>query len=268
MIFVTCGALAYFKSLSLFSCVPDKDSGEGKSPLLFVLKLIISISFSIGLLLCTGAAAQFTLDHSNYKKGVGFVTDVSGRPADPKAYDRISDGSPWWYDFFIPADLAGQDGRIYRSIPVKVDLLAGKVYYLDGAGATMELMTPVLYLHAVPPGHTDTLKLVRTTFFAGVKFPETGGWLQLHIRGEATLLRQLGKQMQENKGFGSATTEYSIANRYEWLVLLEGSLVRVKKVKELQEMLGKRKPALLKYSGQQKGFDAQVQELVQAYNHM
>lgn len=234
------------------------------------MKLLNKIMLSGCLYLLPGspAAAQFTLDHSNYSKGTGFVTDVTGRRPNDKAYDRIIDGSPWWFDYFMEADLAGENGTLYRNIPVKIDLLADKVFYRDATGATMELLTPVRYLLARPPGGSDTLKLVRAAYFTAQQNGGITGWLQLHIEGEATLLQQMGKQMQENKPLGSATTEYSIANRYTWVVLLDGSLVPVKKVKDLQELLAKRKPALLTYKGKQKGFDAQVKELVLAYNRM
>ena len=216
----------------------------------------------------TSAWAQFTFDHSNYQKGSGFVTDVTGRKPDAAAYDRVTHGSPWWYDYFIPADLADGKGGVYKNIPVKIDLLADKVYYQDSAGALFEMLTPIKYLRALVPGSSDTLKMVHTQYYDSNRDNSIAGWMQLVIYGEATLLQKKGKVINENKGFSSAVADYTISNQLTWVVALAGQLYKIKKTKELQALLAARKPAMQAYTPTQKGTDAQVKELVTAFNRM
>lgn len=214
------------------------------------------------------AQAQFTFDHSNYQKGRGFVTDVTGRKPDAANYDRVTDGSPWWYDYFIPADLADGKGGVYKNIPVKIDLLADKVFYKDSTGALFELMTPIKYLRAFLPGSPDTLKLVHAKYYPNNNDRSITGWMQLQVLGEAVLLQDLNKVMNENKAFSSAVADYTISNQLNWVVALDGQLYKIKKTKELQQLLAQRKPAMQQFVVKQKGFDDQVYELVKAFNRM
>ncbi len=216
----------------------------------------------------TRAWAQFTFDHSNYQKGRGFVTDVTGRKPDAADYDRVTHGSPWWRDYFMPADLADGKGGVYNKIPIKIDLLADKVFYKDSTGALFELLTPVKYLRAFAPGSSDTLKMVHSKYYDSNMDPGIAGWMQLQILGEATLLQKTGKVINENKGFSSAVADYTISNQLTWVVALDGQLYKIKKTKELQALLESRKPAMQAYTPTQKGLDAQVQELVLAFNGM
>jgi hypothetical protein len=226
----------------------------------------------IGLLLLFAgmgrAFAQFTFDHSNYQKGRGFVTDVTGRKPDAAAYDLVTHGSPWLRDFFMPADLADGKGGVYKNIPVKIDLLADKVFYKDTSGAMFELLTPIKYLRVFVPGNSDTLKMVHTQYYDSNSDNSIAGWMQLYIYGEATLLQKTGKVMNENKGFSSAVADYTISNQLTWVVAVSGQLYKIKKIRELQELLAARKPALQAYTPAQKGLDAQVKELVVAYNRL
>jgi hypothetical protein len=212
--------------------------------------------------------AQFTFDHSNYQKGRGFVTDVTGRKPDAGNYDRVTDGSPWWYDIFMPADLADGKGGVYKNIPVKIDLLADKVFYRDSAGALFELLTPVKYLRAFPPGSADTLKLVRAEYYPDSPDRSITGWMQLLVLGDAMLLKDLNRSISENTPFGSAVTEYIISSQENWVVALNGQLYKVKKTKELQQLLAGHKPGMQQYRVTQKAFDAQVRELITVYNDM
>ena len=221
------------------------------------------------LMLWAGTArAQFTFDHSNYQKGRGFVTDVTGRKPDAGDYDRITDGSPWWYDFFMPADLADGKGGVYKNIPVKIDLLADKIFYKDSTGNLFELLTPIKYLRAFLPGSTDTLRMVHADYYTQNTDRNITGWMQLIEPGEAALLKDLNKAMNENKPFGSAVTEYIVSNQVNWVVALKGQLYKLKKTKELQQLLAGQKPAMELYRVTQKAFVAQLQELVMAYNRM
>lgn len=227
----------------------------------FLLLLFLFAGMSSG-------QAQFTFDHGNYQKGRGFVTDVTGRKPDDANYDRVTEGSPWWHDFFMPADLADGKGGVYKNIPVKIDLLADKVFYKDSAGALFELLTPIKYLRAYPPAGNDTLKLVHTSYYPNNHDRSITGWMQLQVLGEAVLLQDLNKVMNENKAFSSAVADYTISNQLYWVVALNGQLYKIKKMKELQQLLAQRKPAMQQYTVKQKGFDAQVVELVTAFNRM
>ncbi len=218
---------------------------------------------------CTGwLHAQFTFDHGNFQKGRGFITAVDGRKPDTAVYEQITSGSPWWYDFFIPADLADGEGRVYEKVPVKIDLLADKVYYKDSSGALFELLTPIKYLRAWLPGKPDTLKMVHSRYYTLHTDRSLSGWMELHLLGEATLLRHPGKKMQEQKGFSSAVADYTVETQPVWLVALDFHLYPVKKAKDLQQLLARYKPALGAYTPAQKGLEAQAKELVTAFNRL
>jgi hypothetical protein len=65
--------------------------------------------------------------------------------------------------------------------------------------------------------------------------------------GKASVFKQIKKQMNENKPYGSATIERSVYTSFQYYALYGGNFIPVKKFKDLPDVLGDKKEEVSKY---------------------
>ena len=70
------------------------------------------------------------------------------------------------------------------------------------------------------------------------------------VSGKARLYQYFRKWMVEDKPYGSATTEQSIVTKEEFYVLVNDSLLQLKKAKELPALLPDKKKEIETYLSQ------------------
>jgi len=69
----------------------------------------------------------------------------------------------------------------------------------------------------------------------------------LLTEGKVSVFKQIKKQMNENKPYGSATIERSVSTSFQYFALSEGNLIQIKKFKEIPDVLSDKKDELSKY---------------------
>jgi hypothetical protein len=65
--------------------------------------------------------------------------------------------------------------------------------------------------------------------------------------GKASVFKQIKKQMNENKPYGSATIERSVQTSFQYYALYNESFIQVKKFKEIPDILSDKKDEVSKY---------------------
>ena len=101
------------------------------------------------------------------------------------------------------------------------------------------------------------------------------GYSQVKIvnvdKGKTTIYKLIIKNMTESKPYGSATTEQRISTTGQYFIYHHSTFTRVKKIKEIPDLLGDKKNELGDYisSGKLSGkSDMDYAELVAYYNKL
>jgi hypothetical protein len=98
---------------------------------------------------------------------------------------------------------------------------------------------------------------------------KVGLYLQL-VEGDVSLYQEVTKTIRENKPYGSAVTEQKIVNMEKFYLVQKGTLVSVKKPKDIPDVLAGKKnelEAFLKNDSMRKASHAEMMKaLVSYYN--
>ncbi len=222
--------------------------------------------FSIIFTLATSSFVQaqnFVLNNNNMNQDIALLTY---KPLGTTAskYEKVSEGSPWLRKYWCSAYMTDGKGNTYNLLPIKIDLVDDKLLYLD-KGNEMELVTPIMYLTAIDSLTRDTLKMVRADYYQ-LNDENIKGWLQVEAMGRAILLQDLNKTLFENKAYNSAVVDLQVLDNNAWIIFLEGTAHRIRKIKEAENLLMTSNPSLKNFKYKEKGLGAQLRELVLAFN--
>jgi hypothetical protein len=229
-------------------------------PLHIILSVISLLAFST----CT-PAQNFALNMNNFNVDIALITFKPSTTSANK-YEKVSEGSPWLRKYWCEAYMTDGKGNTYKPVPIKIDLVADKLLYLD-KGAEMELVTPIMYLSAIDSLTRDTLKMVRADYYQ-LNNDDIKGWLQVEAMGKAILLQDLNRTLFENKAYNSAVVDLQIQENNNWIILLDSTAHRIKKIKEAESLLITSNPLLKNIKYKEKGLGSQLVELVNAFNQL
>jgi hypothetical protein len=188
---------------------------------------------------------------------------IKGMPG-TYVYENLSSGSPWLLNYWCPAVLTDKMGQSYWGAAFKVDLVADKLIYTD-KGKDLEVLIPIQTMTLIDSLTRDSIKLARPEYFK-IADANLSGWLQVYETGKAVLMHDLNKSLEETKAYGSSAKEYNVNDNFIWIIVLDGTVYRIKKLKEAETILGKNNPKLQGISYTTKGLGPQLQELVRAFN--
>lgn len=208
-------------------------------------------------------AQNFVLNNNNFNQDIALLT-YKPMSTSASKYEKVSEGSPWLRKYWCSAYMTDGKGNTYNPLPIKIDLVDDKLLYLD-KGNEMELVTPIMYLTAIDSLTRDTLKMVRAEYYH-LNDENIKGWLQVEAMGKAILLQDLNKTLFENKAYNSAVADLQVLDNNSWIIFLEGTAHRIKKIKEAENLLMASNPSLKNFKYKEKGLGAQLRELVLAFN--
>lgn len=196
------------------------------------------------ILITIGSDAQrvvdLTKDDANLLNPNFFYT-VSGEPVGLPKYVRVVEGSA----FFITDWLTGRvmliSGKEYGPMQLKLDLLKNELYYLEPSGKEMIATTPLQRVILI-----DTIRQLHYIFIHSDAIPTIHpdgerGWFELLNNGRASIYKKITKSITETKPYGSATTEQIIHTSSKYFILYNNQFIRIKKFRELPEILNDKK---------------------------
>jgi hypothetical protein len=179
-------------------------------------------------------AAQRIVDVNSNDHNIGnFFQVVGGEPVSNTKFVKLVEGSPFFEREWIKSTLISMQGGVYENIPVKLNLLEGRVHYLDRNDVEMIANTAI---REVVFSHPSNGKHYR--FINGSVLPESmKGWYLLLHNDSATLMKSFEKSIMESQPYGSATTEQKIRTTPKYFLLYNNQMQAFKNIKELQEVL-------------------------------
>lgn len=226
----------------------------------------------LGLLFCGAAffcGAQQVVDITNNDVDVNrFVHTVGGEPVGNVKFVKLVEGSPFFKDDWLKADIVLQSGAGFKNIASKLDLMENKIHYLDPKGNELIATQLVKEITFYDPAHGASFRFVNADNVASTA---KSGWYLLLFSGKASLYQVFDKQVFEDKPYGTATTEQRIKTKNTYLVVHNNVQLSVKKLKELPEILNNKKSELEAFiKNQNKNFSEQdrIIDAITYYNSL
>ncbi|HWN89297.1 MAG TPA: hypothetical protein VNM35_09550 [Chitinophagaceae bacterium] len=232
-------------------------------------RLLICCCF---LLIYLFPSSQTTVDVDK-ERGVGggvlkYVNSVGGTPFLNTKFSKLVEGSPFFNEEMMRGSIILKGGKEYRNILVRLNLLETQVNYIDEKQIEMIATIPISEVVLWDTINNDHHRFVFSDFIETTDNPEKD-FYELLLVGKVELYKQYKKKLLENRPYNSATTEQSIKTDLRYFVLFSGKWVRIKKIKELADLLADKKNEIQKFIEDKKltkDNEANFEAIVAYYN--
>ena len=210
-------------------------------------RLLIWSYFS---LICLATTSQTTVDVDKESSVAGgalkYVYTVAGTPFVNAKFAKVVEGSPFFNEQIMRGAIILSEGKEYRNILLRLNLLESQVNYIDEKQIEMIATTPVSEVVLWDTINNNYYRFVFSNYIETTDKPEKY-FYELLQAGKVELYKQYKKDMLESKPYGSATVEQSIKTESRYFVLISGKWVRIKKIKELTDLLTDKKNEIQKF---------------------
>lgn len=218
------------------------------------------------------AFSQSSYLDQNTSPGVGFATDINGRPLYVKT-EYLADGSPYLYEEYCLAEITSMNGKVYKNVKAKINLQEKQLLYMIDNGMEMVMTTPVK----------------RIKFFNyinnGVAYPERvfeSYLMALNAEGAplyevltedsaAILLKQTAVTFTDSKGYGEATITRTFKRKETYFAAIPSKskeLLKVEKNKTaIASLFGDKGAAVGAYITEKKLKCKSDEELVEIFRY-
>jgi len=231
--------------------------------------LIICSCFS---LTCLIANSQTTVDVDKEGGARGavfkYVYTVAGTPFVTAKFAKVVEGSPFFNEQMMRGAIILSEGKEYRNILVRLNLLESQVNYIDEKQIEMIATTPISEVVLWDTINNDHHRFVFSNYIETTDKPDKD-FYELLLTGKVELYKQHKKKILESKPYGSATVEQSIKTELRYFVLSSGKWIRIKKIKELTDLLVDKKNEIQKLivdKNLTKDSEANFETIVAYYN--
>ena len=233
-------------------------------------RLLICCCFS---LICLITTSQTTVDVDKERSvgGAGvlkYVNSVGGTPFVNTKFTKLVEGSPFFNEQMMRGAIILSGGKEFRNILVRLNLLESQVNYIDEKQIEMIASTPISEVVLWDTINNKHHRFVFSGHIETTDKPEKD-FYELLQAGKAELYKQYKKRLSENRPYGSATTEQFIKTDLRYFVLFSGKWIRIKKIKELTDILTDKKNEIQKFVEDKKltkDSEANFEAIVAHYN--
>ncbi len=179
------------------------------------------------------------------------VHAVGGKPFVTAKFSKVIEGSPFFNEQVMRGTIISSEGKEYKDLSVRLNLLESQVNYLGDKQIEMLATSPVKEVVL-----TDTVQKIdhRFIFSESIDVPDKPekDFYELLETGKAELYKQHKKRLLENKPYGSATIEQTIQTEIRYFILVNGQWIRVKKMKDLTTAFYKKQKEIAKFITEKK----------------
>lgn len=235
----------------------------------FFMKLLLTC------VLVASSPAVFSQQVINVDKSDGIPVNsfytVNGAPVVSARFVRLTEGTPYFKDDWMKGLAISDKNLRYQNAQVKLDLFENELHYLGSNGTEMICTIPLKDITL-----TDTLSGTSYHFVHSAAVPALSqvkkGWYMPLAEGKASLYLSFVKTVQEYKPYNSSVAEQKIMTAEEFLLAANGTLFKLKKPKDLPDMLADKKAeleAFLKKDEMKNGSNAErLAAMVGYYNSL
>ena len=214
-------------------------------------RMLISCCFSIVWL---NVISQRTIDLDKVVSGSGalnYVYIAGGTPFVTARFSRVVDGSPFFNEQVMPGAIILSEGKEYKNILLRLNLLESQVNYISEQQVEMIASTPVKEVVLWDTIRKKNYRFIFSTYIESIEKPDKD-FYELLQSGKAELYKQHKKTILESKPYGSATIEQTIRTESRYYLLAELQWVRVKKLKELPMLIADKQKEVQKFISEKK----------------
>jgi hypothetical protein len=234
-------------------------------------RLLISCAFSaIWLNSISQKKVDVDKEAASTDRAVNYLYTVAGTPFVTAKFARVVEGSPFFNEQMMQGAIILSEGKEYKNIKVRLNLLEAQVNYLDDKQNEMIASSPV---KEVVLWDTILKKDHRFIFsdYIGSSQKLEKDFYELLQAGKAELYKQYKKSLLESKPYGFATFEQRIKTDTRYYVLVNGQWTKVKKLKDLTTVFPDKKDEVLKFISDRKlsgDSEANFEAIVFYYNSL
>ncbi len=169
-----------------------------------------------------------------------FMFTVSGVPFSPTKYTRVVEGSPYFSPEWMMGSVMMKNYGTSKDIFLRLDLLGNNIEYIDNSGQQLIANNPITRVWLTDSSTGELFSFAQASSISAKNVPD--GWYQVLTGGTRILYKKIYKEMLETRPYGSAIFEQRILTTYEYYLHTDSTFLRIKKLKDLAEMLpGKKK---------------------------
>jgi len=175
---------------------------------------------------------------------------IGGKPFVTAKFSKLIEGSPFFNEQTMRGTIILGEGKEYKDLPVRLNLLESQVNYLD---KQIEMITtsPVKEVVLLDTVRKIDHRFIFSEFIEIYDKPEKG-FYELLETGKAELYKQHKKKLLESKPYGSATIEQNIQTEIRYFILVNGQWIRIKKMKDLATAFYKKNKEIGKFITEKK----------------
>lgn len=233
------------------------------------MRSILSLLFVVATAI---VQAQRTIDVSNSNVDAispAFFNIVGGTPIVSARFAKVVAGAPYFSNEWMKGNVTTKNGTLFSGVFLKLDLYDNEVHYRDPKGDEMIALTPLQKITLFDTNAQLVYNFVNIEYLE-INSHAKGWYLQL-AEGKVSAFKQIKKQINEDKPYGSASIEQTIVTGARYFVLQNGDLVEVKKFKDLPEILSDKKEELSQYIKNNKltgKADSEYRSVINYYNEL
>lgn len=205
---------------------------------------------SVILFSCSAVStlAQKTVDVSQGNVSAmssSFFNIVAGVPVVSAKFAKIVDGTPYLNDEWMKGTVVMNGDDHFTGVYLKLDLFNNEVHYRDAGANELVATTTIKKIILFDSSTQRIFNFVNGEYINASSHIK--GWYEFLVEGEASAFKQIRKQMNEEKPYGSATVEQSIHTSFLYYALYNSNFVLIKKFKDIPDILGDKKDQVAKY---------------------
>lgn len=200
-----------------------------------------------------------------------FMTDATGRPLYlHTSYN--SEGSPYYHDAYLLADVTALTGKVYAKVKVKFNVQTNELLYMADNGTEMIALMPVRRIHfmGLMQEGQNKEKVLESVGVEPLNTPNAAVY-EMADTGRIAVLKQVKVTFTDNKPFNQATVVRTFKRKETWHVrLADNTVVKLETGKDaVLALLADQQPAVTAYIDQEKlkcrSID-EVRQVIRYYN--
>lgn len=194
------------------------------------------------------------------------VFTMGGKPFVTAKFSKVVEGSPFFNEQLMPGIITLNEGKEYKDLSLRLNLLESQVNYLGDKNIEMMATSAVKVVVLRDTIQKTDHRFVFSEYMDIYNKPEKG-FYELLEPGKAELYKEHKKKLLESRPYGSATIEQTIKTEVRYYISLNGQWIKIKKLKELTDLFYRKKNEIQKFISDKKisGDDEASLKMVTAY---
>jgi hypothetical protein len=206
-------------------------------------------------------------DTTNHTNSIVYLNSVNGVPFVTSKYARIVEGSIYLPENFSPAQIFVRGNmKPFDNIMARINVPDNQLHYLDEKGREMFSTSAISEIRFKDAATYQIRVYTQSIPGCSISHP---GWHEVMEKGKLTLYREIVKNVNENKPYGSATVEQRVSTNYNYWIQTGEACRPVKKISEMTDLILKSDPSFKSKLPQKKLSDKNPEdwmEVVKIYN--